>query len=1151
MFVQLSVFAQTHSYFIYKKIIPSTDSILIDSNAIDMSSLQIIVNNNQIKNTPRFSKNGNFLYTEDLRQYDSITICYKRLPALFFGSFYNKKSSLMQSNGNSSNVIFDNSNLAYYSTKTKDEIQFSSLDYNGIFGRGISFGNNQDVVLNSQFNLQLSGSIGNDIEINAAITDNQIPLQPEGNTQQIQDFDKIFIQFKRRNASIIVGDYFVSKPESYFLNINKKLQGIDYSNVYKISDSTYIKQHVSGAIARGIFTINTFQGTEGNQGPYKLTGKNGENFIIILSASERVYIDGILLQRGEDLDYVVDYNVGELRFTPNRIITKDMRIRVEFEYTDRQYFRSFLLANQTLKYKSGYFYVNGIQVQDSKNQTLDIDLSPMQKQLISDLGDNINNTYIPSEREVSLTANNKVLYIKKDTLINGIVYNNIFAYSTLDTAQLYNVTFSDVGVNNGNYVRDITNANGRIYRFVAPVNGVKQGQYEPLIKINAPQQQQLFTIGGNQNIQKNTTIKYETALSKIDLNRFSTIDKKNDYGFATMLQIENKNTLNYTERKKTQLISGLQYEFVNQYFQAVEPYRNVEFARDWNTQTYTNKQFEHIVKAYSKLSKPQNQFVQYDITAYIRGNEYKAIRNQIAQLFKLRHFTLSSNTAFTQSKSSIENTSFLRPTLALKYQHKKWTGIETGIQFVGEHNVVKLNTNKALTNKSFDFKEYKYYISTNDSNTISSTLSYTYRTDDFVKKNSMKRATNGHTASVQVNINGLKNQQIQLTSALRKVIIADSTLFTNKVPDYALLARIDYNSSIKKGFIRLNTMYQINGSQEPKLEFAYVEVRAGQGNFTWNDYNNDGVAQINEFEVAYFSDRANYIRVSNNTNNYIATNAILFNQSIQINPKIVCKKSTQTNRILREITSLFNMQMERKTANVNNTGEYNPFNTNVSDTLLLTYRHTFRHSLFFQRGNPKFGFEYSINKNAFKNNLIIGYEQTNTMEHVTRLRVGITDQIISILNSSLGNKKYDSEFYNQRDYILQIRKIEPEIIYTFKNKFRAGASFQYNFTQNAIQQKEKLNAQQLKVEMKYSAANSATYALTFSFIKNNYTGSTNTPIAYTMLNGLQRGNNYVWNVSIQRKLNNAFELILSYDGRKSGENIKIIHTGNAQIRAVF
>ena len=126
---------------------------------------------------------------------------------------------------------------------------------------------------------------------------------------------------------------------------------------------------------------------EGNQGPYRLEGAEGERFIIVLSGTEKVFVDGQLMQRGLDADYVIDYNAGHVTFTNRRLITKDSRIVVEFDYNVQDYQRSLYAFNAEMRTDKMRLYLNTFSEQDGR-RPIDDEFNEMEQEALQLAGDN-------------------------------------------------------------------------------------------------------------------------------------------------------------------------------------------------------------------------------------------------------------------------------------------------------------------------------------------------------------------------------------------------------------------------------------------------------------------------------------------------------------------------------------------------------------------------------------------------------------------------------------------------------------------------------------------------------------------------------------------------------------------------------------------
>lgn len=1008
----------------------------------------------------------------------------------------------------------------------KKYVPFDGLTTSGSLTRGVTIGNNQNSVLNSALDLQISGKISNKVTLRASIQDNNIPLQEGGYSQKLDEFDQIFIELSSDKWNIRAGDLFLENRNSKFLNFNKKVQGLSSRFEFGNSNS---KTTVFGAAAlvRGKYAKSTFVGQEGNQGPYKLRGTNGELYVLVISGSERVYVNGILLTRGENNDYIIDYNAGEIKFTSIFPITSEMRISIEYQYSDRNYTRFITYAGATQEHEKwsigGFLYSEN----DIKNQPLQQNLSVEQVQTLVNAGDNPDLMSAPSAY-IDSYSENKILY--KKTIINGV---SVFAYSNVSTDELYNVKFSLVGTNLGNYVLSSSAAIGKIYSYVAPVNGIPQGNYEPIVRLIAPTELQIATVLGKFNPTEKTNIDFEIGVSNNDNNLFSPVDDSDNHGVAGKINLKQRL---FSKKWKVDFFTN--YQLIQKQFKTIERLFTIEFDRDWNLNNPIGTQ-SYLVSGL-QFNLPEKGNIIYQFENLVFKDAFTGNRQVLIGNLNLKNWNIQNKSSFLKSDSDYSTSVFIRNQTQIKYHIKKnWVGTSLRL----EDNQEKLKATNLFSSLSQKFTEFGGFIGRGDSTSVFVELGYLNRSNDSIQSGIIKRVNN--------------SQSYYLKSQLLKTDTRDLSVFVNyrnlkftdlsRASEPSLNSRVVYNDRFFNQFIQLSTAYETNSGSIAQQEFTYLEVEPGRGIYSWNDYNNNEIQDLEEFQVAAFIDQAKYIRVFLPNQVYLKTHQNKFSQSVTIN-----MSQWQNEKGFKRFLSYFYNQTsflgERKIKRLGDEFDFNPFSSN--DKNLLGLNSNFRNSLFFNRGKQKHSVTYTFVMGRIKNLLSVGSQENSNRSHQLQYTHLYEKNWLINFGSKTINSNMASENYSARNYNLNGYQLAPKISYLFSKNASWDLFYEYQSKKNKIDSLESLAQSRFGTSFNYSSEKKLTLNVEFSLFDNRFIGNGLTPVAYEMLEGLQPGSNVTWRLLIQKNLTDYLDINLNYQGRKS-ENSDAIHTGNIQLRAYF
>jgi len=437
---------------------------------------------------------------------------------------------------------------------------WGNIHHRGVLSRGIRIDQNSTGVT-SGMHLELSGRPVSGVTVDALLDDRDIPGSSTGGSATLSELDRILFRIRTPHLEAELGDWDLNWKSGQFVRLKRQLKGGKISGKLKSSFA-----ELAAAGGNNTYQTNAFNGRDGDQGPYELTDKYGRSPILVASGSERIYLNGKLLTKGRNRDYMFDYQFGKITFTPGVIIDSNSRIEAEFEYNDGSY-PHYLYAGRIGSGNNRYSIETSTVIEGlDENNPLAFEWNDTWRRSIRNAGDNRFGAIVSGVETVEpgtgdyiygLTGEDSILVFSYPDS-TGKPTGDLRVYFSLDSSGGYERIFDDILLT-------------YYYKWV----GAGTGNWSPVRHLPLPDRLVHSDVYSRLNFGR-FSIKSEIAVSDFDGNVLSSQDDDDNLGIAWSF------SGNYGDASLDKLATSLSARKTGQNYKSTAKEKDPDYYYEWN-----------------------------------------------------------------------------------------------------------------------------------------------------------------------------------------------------------------------------------------------------------------------------------------------------------------------------------------------------------------------------------------------------------------------------------------------------------------------------------------------------------------------------------------------------------------------------------------
>lgn len=1133
--------------------------------------------NGLVQDTTAFAldyRYGRLTLAEAVEEADTVVVRYQVFPFAFQDVYRLRalvRDTLTQPTNDSAEVQIVAEEVTA-NQRSFDPFGNTKLERRGSISRGILAGNNRDATIESGLRLSLAGEIVEGVNVRAVLTDQNTPILPEGTTQSLSDFDRVFIEIAAPSGTAQLGDFDLNLSRNQFAQFNRKLQGIKVSSGFAGAEQAFGGDAVvAGATTRGIFRSQIIEPQESVQGPYRLEGLSGERFILVIPGTEVVYLDGQRLTRGETADYVIDYATAEVTFTAKQLMASDRRLVVEFQYTTNQFTRTLLATQVETQFapradgsSRGVLGVTFLRESDSDQFNEEFGFTSQDSLEVVNAGDadalRSGATEVDYDPEAVF-----VQYRQEIRDFNGDTRPDTFFVALNarpdEGERVFRVRFTRVGTGQGAYQREGQTVNGILYRYV----GAGNGTYIDQRLLPKPKQQRLFDVHGRYEVMRGIEVFGEWAQSLNDANRLSRLDAEDDideaYIGGARLKHVNLGGLGHLD-------ASVQRRQRGAFFTTFNRTRSVEFARDWNLSVNAldvtrglGVGDEEVIDeaalswAITPQTKIDGMLGQLDL-----GTLFDAQRRTLSLQSRevaWPHLTFQGDYITSTDLQSTIDGQWTRQRGRLQHTVLR-NRLVPSFEIEQEERLQRTLGTDSLSAASFSFVEYRPGLTWHSSGTgteaklsIGSTLEV--RTEKEADQGQLRHAADALTA--QTTIAMRPNRIFKTDADIGYRVKRFSDFFrVNERRENSESVVIRWNGDYKplQRAIDARWFYEALTERTPTLQEIYVRTGPELGEFVWEDFNEDGAIQVDEFVPERTPNEGNYYRTFVPSDSLTSIISVQARLNIGLDPSRLWRNHpVRWKRWLAQVQTRTTLDVLEKSREpdlkqiylLNLSRFRDPLNT-LNGRLRVVQRI----SLF--RRQPAYGLDATISRVRGLRELATGEEERfnalTSVEGFYRIQRAWTTK----LTLREERNRVFSEAFASRRYNIQSMAIEPTLTYT---PFQGGLiSLGVGYAQKEDQaQAREATVWTVPLDLQYRRARRLQVSGRLEIAEVAIDGDAGVGLAqFELTDGRGPGTSYLWLISGRYQLNSFLTASFSYDGRLPSTG-QAFHTVRMQMSAQF